>query len=209
MALYTGDWKKDPDLSLCSTSTRGVWIDMLCSMHDGHIGQVTGTPEQLARLCRCNAAEMQSALLELQATRAANVSERDGIFSVVCRRMQKAIALSKTRANAGSKGGANSKQRQKRPDTDNDIECCRLIEEYCKEIGLPSTDGSACFNKWEGNGWTNRGEPIKDWKATIRSWKLQGYMPSQRQSGNGKNDSTPRLTGMSRVFFASGGGQGK
>lgn len=65
------------------------------------------------------------------------------------------------------------------------------ISEYCAEIGLPSSDGIACFDKWQGNGWKNNGEPIKDWKATIRAWKANGYMPSQKptqgRNGNGRH----------------------
>lgn len=175
--FYTGDWKKDPALSLCSLATRGAWIDLLCSMHDGRVGQVTGTPAQLAQLCRCDAASMLSALLELQSTRAANVSERDGIFTVACRRMIKALNLSMARATAGSKGAAN---REQKPDTDNDIECLRIVEEFCTSIGLPKSDGTACFHKWQGNGWTNKGEPIRCWKSTIRSWERQGFLPSQK-----------------------------
>jgi hypothetical protein len=51
---------------------------------------------------------------------------------------------------------------------------------YATEIGLPASDGATCYAKWEGNGWTNGGKAIKCWKATMRSWKLQHYMPSQK-----------------------------
>jgi len=54
---------------------------------------------------------------------------------------------------------------------------------FAESIGLPASDGEACFHKWEGNGWQNGGSPIKDWKATVRSWKAAGYMPSQKQTG--------------------------
>ena len=54
------------------------------------------------------------------------------------------------------------------------------IIEFCKGIGLPSTDGEATWNKWEGNGHKNAGKAMKCWKSTIRSWKLNGYMPSQK-----------------------------
>lgn len=54
------------------------------------------------------------------------------------------------------------------------------IEAFCESVGLPKSDGEATFLKWEGNGWSNGGKSIKDWKATVRSWKLQGYMPSQK-----------------------------
>jgi hypothetical protein len=54
---------------------------------------------------------------------------------------------------------------------------------YCLEIGLPESDGRTMFAKWEGNGWSNGGKPIKDWKATIRSWRGEGYLPSQKVNG--------------------------
>jgi len=54
--LYTGDWLKDPNLSMCSPHTRGIWIDLLCAMHENNrSGQVTGNIGQIARLCRCTA----------------------------------------------------------------------------------------------------------------------------------------------------------
>jgi hypothetical protein len=58
------------------------------------------------------------------------------------------------------------------------------IEAYCAEIGLPKSDGQAIFDKWTGSGWKNGGQAIKDWKATIRAWKAQGYMPSQKRGSS-------------------------
>lgn len=55
---------------------------------------------------------------------------------------------------------------------------------YCQEIGLPAADGVAVFDKWTGSGWKNGGQAIKDWKATIRAWKAQGYMPSQKRGSS-------------------------
>jgi hypothetical protein len=54
------------------------------------------------------------------------------------------------------------------------------MADYCVTLKLPASDGELVHAKWEGTGWTNGGFPIKDWKGTIRSWKLHGYMPSQR-----------------------------
>lgn len=51
---------------------------------------------------------------------------------------------------------------------------------FCAEVGLPQTDADYFFDKCEGSGWKNGGNPIKDWRATIRSWKAAGYMPSQK-----------------------------
>jgi hypothetical protein len=137
---------------------------------------------------------MNSALLELQATGAANVSERSGVFTVACRRMKKAMEISRIRSEAGRKGGSKTTSKvQARPETEDEGECLKIIEEFCVSLGLPKKDGTACFFKWQGNGWTNGGEPIRDWKATIRSWKAAGYMPSQKvgYERNGKGPSVP------------------
>ena len=86
--LYTGDWLKDPALSLCAPAARGVWIDLLCAMHEaGRSGELRGTLEQLARVARCSTADLTQALTEIQATEAADVTERNGVVTVVNRRM--------------------------------------------------------------------------------------------------------------------------
>lgn len=64
------------------------------------------------------------------------------------------------------------------------------ISGFCLSIQLTTSDGEFCFHKWEANGWTNGNSKIKDWKATIRSWKSAGYMPSQKTK-NGTHSSTP------------------
>lgn len=90
MQFYTGDWKKDPNLSACSLSTRGFWIDALCAMHESdRSGTITGTAEQLARTLRCLPSEVHPAADELQATGAASVTIRNGVITLTCRRMNR------------------------------------------------------------------------------------------------------------------------
>jgi uncharacterized protein YdaU (DUF1376 family) len=193
--FYTGDYMKDPELSLCTSATRGIWMDLLCAMHESdRSGELRGTSEQLARLARCSTVELDHALADLQTSRAANVEKRSGVWTIANRRMKREAALREKRASAGSIGGSKTQaNREQKPDTDSDIECQRIIEEFCVSLGLPKKDGTACFHKWFGNGWTNGGEPIRDWKATIRSWKAAGYMPSQKvgHGSNGRGPVTP------------------
>jgi hypothetical protein len=54
------------------------------------------------------------------------------------------------------------------------------LEAFCRESQLFPRDAEYLWNRWEGNGWVNGGKKIKDWKATIRSWKACGYLPSQK-----------------------------
>jgi hypothetical protein len=60
---------------------------------------------------------------------------------------------------------------------------------YAGELGLPSSDGESVWDKWQGNGFTNGGKPMKDWRAVLRSWKGYGYLPSQKQGGKFKQPS--------------------
>jgi len=66
-------------------------------------------------------------------------------------------------------------------------------KEFCKSVGLPETDGEWFFYKCEGCDWKNNGKPIKDWKATIRAWKLAGHMASQKQLPNGHLANPPKV----------------
>lgn len=56
------------------------------------------------------------------------------------------------------------------------------VREFLVSAGLTERDGDWFFHKCEGNGWTNGGHKIKDWKGTVRAWKVQGFFPSQKAS---------------------------
>ena len=64
------------------------------------------------------------------------------------------------------------------------------VQAFCLEKGLTENDGAFMFHKWEGNGWTNGANPIKNWKQTILSWKAGGWLPSQKTGTNGKPKSS-------------------
>jgi hypothetical protein len=111
LPLYTGDWLKDPCLSFCAPATRGVWIDLLCAMHElGREGELRGTTEQIARLARCQPAELVAALTDLINNRTATIDSRNNTWVIVCRRMKKAAGISQVRREAGSKNGTKPKQ---------------------------------------------------------------------------------------------------
>jgi len=87
-----------------------------------------------------------------------------------------ALELSNSKGNKARKSA-------KRPTIDD-------VRVFCRECGLPESDGEYMFHHWESNGWTKGGKPIKSWQAMIRSWKSARYMPSQKQGSNGKPKST-------------------
>lgn len=97
MQWDVGDWLKDPAVSFCSAATRGIWFDLICGMHQfDRSGKLTGSRDQLARIGRCSAVELAQALSELQGTGAADVTQRDGNVTVICRRMKREADLRKS-----------------------------------------------------------------------------------------------------------------
>lgn len=83
-------WITDTDLTKCTPATRGVWIDLLCAMHQsGRSGELSGTTDQIARLARCSTAELTQALTELQTTGTADVTFRNNNVTVVNRLMKR------------------------------------------------------------------------------------------------------------------------
>lgn len=111
LPLYTGDWLKDAALSRCTPATRGVWIDLLCGMHElDRCGQLAGTATELARLCRCSARELVSATNELQTSGAAIVQRTDKVITVCNRRMhadyerRKALAAKQKQRRDSARG---------------------------------------------------------------------------------------------------------
>lgn len=121
--FYTGDWLKDPALTICTPATRGVWIDLLCAMHDlNQSGELCGTAEQFARIARCSAVEITHAMSDLQTTGAADVEFRGGKYVAKCRRMVRAARLKQIRTCAGSLGGRAKAKQEQTPEYENENE---------------------------------------------------------------------------------------
>lgn len=107
LKFFPSDWRADPSLRMCSVAARGLWMEMLCVMHEADPRGslfVNGRPiteRQLAGLAGITVDEISSLLQELED---AGVFSRDGdvIFSRRMRREDEKAARDK--AN-GSKGG--------------------------------------------------------------------------------------------------------
>lgn len=104
MQFYVSDWTSDCQLAMCSLSTRGCWLELLCGMHSlDHCGVITGTADQLARVCRCSVVEFVQAVDELRSYRIGEITERNGVYTVVNRRMRREHEAS---------GGAKTRQKR-------------------------------------------------------------------------------------------------
>lgn len=87
---YSGDWLKDPNLSMCSPAARGIWEDAICRMYELRRGSLSGTIEQLSRLLRASVSEVEHALEELHNTGTAEVKrEINANVTLVCRRLER------------------------------------------------------------------------------------------------------------------------
>jgi len=156
-------------------------------------GQLCGTTEELSRLARCSTAEFVAALTDIQNKRAGEVIQRNGSWTIANRRMKRESDTREKRRKAGSIGGSKTQEgREANPyqNRDNDIgseEAKERVRGFAKGEGIGEKDADWFFFKCEGCGWTNSGQPIRDWKAVIRTWWRAGYFPSQRLS-NGSNN---------------------
>jgi len=191
MKFSTGDWLTDPRLSLCSPLARGVWIDLLCAMHQlDQSGELRGTTEELARLARCSTVELEEALTDIQNKLAGDVQQRNGSWLIANRRMKREADIREKRQHAGSIGGSKSGARREanpHQNCNSNCNCLERVREFARGEGITEPDADWFYWKGQGNGWTNAGRRILDWKATLRCWFRAGWLPSQKQSRNSPN----------------------
>lgn len=116
MKFYPRDWRGEQALRVCSLAARGLWMEMLCIMHEaspyGHllIGGKPVTDDALAQAIGARTEEVQALLVELHD---AGVFDRSRKGVILSRRM---IADEK-KANAGrsAKLEALEKKKEKSP----------------------------------------------------------------------------------------------
>jgi hypothetical protein len=106
MKFYPSDWRADPALRMCSIGARGLWMEMLCIMHEAHgylkVNDKELLPRQLAALAGCSADDVTAYLLELSD---AGVFSRDEAGVIYSRRMRKDIQRAEEDKANGRKGG--------------------------------------------------------------------------------------------------------
>jgi hypothetical protein len=65
------------------------------------------------------------------------------------------------------------------------------VAQYMAEIEVPSpeVEAAAYWDHFNGNGWKvgKGGLPMKDWKATVRTWKRNGEKYANNRNSNGSN----------------------
>ena len=85
--FYPSDWRADPKLRCVSLAARGLWIEMLCIMHEAEprgtlrISGVRVNEKQLAAICGIGIRAVSSALSELLAAEVAIITSDNAIGS--------------------------------------------------------------------------------------------------------------------------------
>lgn len=188
-------WLGDTELSKCTSATRGVWIDLLCAMHQsGRSGELRGTTDQIARLARCSTAELTQALTELQTTGTADVTFRNNDVTVINRLMKReakdrtdtALRVKKHRSNTDvteKKRGRSKKieVRSKKEESTGGapgvpesnlhrkptIPTLQQVEEVFFRNGGTKVQAEKFFAKHEATEWYLNNSPIKNFASLV------------------------------------------
>lgn len=84
---FPSDWASDPGLSMCDIATQGVWINAVNAMMLTNQPRITGSVEELARVCRCRPTQFQAAIAELKSKQVCIVHMQGECITLECRRM--------------------------------------------------------------------------------------------------------------------------
>lgn len=105
--FYPADWRKDVQLRSCSLAARGLWMDLICVMHEcepyGHL-TTNGkpmTPEQIVNQIGGNVATVRKLLAELVENGVARQTETGIIYN---KRMVHDEQVRNARASGGKAG---------------------------------------------------------------------------------------------------------
>jgi len=148
--FYPGDWLHDAALRSCSIEARGLWMDMMCIMHQAEpygylmVNLKVINEDNLARLVGVPRKRLKSLLFEL---------ENAGVFSkniensaLFCRRMVRDEEVRNRRAQGGSLGGnpALLKHKKHAPkDNPKDNDKVNLATKSCI---TPSSSSSSSYS---------------------------------------------------------------
>jgi hypothetical protein len=84
-------WRADKKVALLPALERGIYLELLIVMRlePPFTGSLSGTPQELARLARCSDVELAQTIHALKKYQTADVHERNGIVTVINRKMNR------------------------------------------------------------------------------------------------------------------------
>lgn len=124
--FYPADHMDDKALALCSLAARGLWMELLCIMHSspryGYLLSERGRPltqEQLAVLCKTDAATVKTLMNELSQNGVYSMTASGVPYSRRLIRDRKAYELGQQRVAVRWKRGENCEKTLKQQDVEN------------------------------------------------------------------------------------------
>lgn len=105
--FYPSDWRRDAALQSCSVSARGLWIELMCVMHDCEpygVLSVNGKPMSIAQIARLVGEHEKVVGRLLTELEDAGVCSRDDQGRLFSRRMVKDEGVREARASGGHAG---------------------------------------------------------------------------------------------------------
>lgn len=191
--FYVKDWLSSPDLRMCSCSTKGIWIDLLCYMWEARDrGEVEGTEPLFIKLTGASPSEFKLFYDEAKLYGFCDiVTGSNGSITITNRRMSREEKAKKSNRmrqqtfrhnkkvtdNSNSKitlpsstatASAKKKYIKKKFIKPNLEE----VKSYCLERNN-GIDPQYFIDSNEAKGWLvgQTKTPMKDWKAVIRTWE--------------------------------------
>lgn len=184
--FYPSDWLRDTALRSCSIGARGLWIDMICYMHEGNpyghlkVGNKVILAPNLASMVGSTLDVVEGWLDELFQAGVFQYAEDNAIFS---KRMIRDESLRQSRAAGGIKGGnPNLKDNHKV-----NLQPNLKDETKVKQKPTPSSSSSSSSTKdiytqefeefWDFYPQkTGKGEAYKSWKKIKPDARLRGLI---------------------------------
>ena len=186
--FYPGDWLNDASLRACSIGARGLWVDMLCLMHQGSeygclkVNHRPILPENLARMLGATTDDVIGWLDELEQF---GVFSRDESGCILSRRMIRDEKIRQARAAGGSLGG-NPALKGKKKDEEKDEEKVNLDDNLRP---TPSSSSSSSSSVVEPIGSVDKVDrlPACDYDAVVALYhEILPELPSVRVMSDGR-----------------------
>jgi hypothetical protein len=157
--FYPSDWLRDTALRSCSTGARGLWMDMICFMHEGSpyghlkVGDKVILAFNLSRMVGETLEVVEGWLDELSTAGVYETTEEGVIYS---KRMIRDENLRQIRAAGGSKGGnpalmdkskVNLEDKQK-PTPSSSSASTSSKKKKATDVACPSNVDQQVWNDW-------------------------------------------------------------
>jgi len=146
--FYPSDWLRDTGLRTCSVGARGLWMDMICFMHEGtpygvlKVGSKVILPSNLASMVGATLQDVEGWLEELESV---HVFDRDENGAIMSRRMIRDENTRELRA-AGGKLGGNPALKQGKVNLQSNLKDNLKSEAKVKQNPTPSSSSASSFS---------------------------------------------------------------